>query len=298
MPGAQVSLGLRLTEVGALQVQINELQAALGIQSILQLPIGSYPALVAGNPISLETNGSGGTVGALATAGANHFPPAGIMIPNPNGSGLALQLAGTVTLPIADWDAIIDGSSTGGLTPFCWYYVSSTPGNITQGVVPPGATELAQTTSSPVGARLGYAISDTQMVLAIGGQPNTITVPNGGAVTTGMAVTLNGTGQAVPAQATSAAGAAVVGIAGYIDANNNVVIFTDGMMLERANWTSITGATLLTVGAAYYLSAATPGELVTPTPTATAGDFAVLVGIGLTTTKLAVRLGAPGYAHP
>lgn len=253
--------------------------------------------IVAGNPVAFN-----GADAIHVLAGGNEAPinaPVGIAVPNPAG-GLRVQTGGLAELPIADWDAVIAGGSSTGLTPGCWYYLDSILGQITLGVPNPlGAT--ISTSSSPVGARVGYAISTTEMLVLPGGSPNTLNLANGGGVTLGMPVVANGSGQAIPAQANSAAGSAVLGVAAYINTDNSVIVLTDGMDLElvAAHWNALTGGGAgLTEGAAYYLSAATGGDLVTPTPTATAGDFAVLIGVALSTTRMAIRLGAPGYAHP
>lgn len=282
----------------------NPLTTGGNAQQIIPIPFGSGTNLVVGMPAVLTANGSGGIVHSAARAGINNTPQAqvlGVVTLNSDGD-LQLQAGGVVTLTAAQWDARIEGGiSSTGLTPGAVYYVGATAGNITTGVPAPGEAGVASTTSSPIGARIGYALTATELLMQPSVAPNTLNLPNGGGVTLGMAVAANGTGQAIPAQANAAATAAVLGVAGYIDTNNNVIIFTDGMILDLtvAQWDAVTGGGAgLVEGATYYLSAAAGGDLVEPTPTATAGDFAVLVGVGLSTTKLSIRLGAPGYAHP
>jgi len=93
------------------------------------------------------------------------------------------------------------------------------------------------------------------------------------------------------AQANAQTTARVAGIA--ITAGNatfSVDYVTDGQHTQ-ANWTSITGATLLTPGSTYYLSAATAGQLTTTAPTAS--GFVVAVGRALNTTTLDIEISQP-----
>lgn len=59
--------------------------------------------------------------------------------------------------------------------------------------------------------------------------------------------------------------------------------------LTLADWTDIVGSTTLTVGSAYYLSAATAGTLTT-TPPSTTGHRVVKVGRAIASDTMAIRI--------
>lgn len=263
------------------------------------IPIGTGPLLTAGQPIYID-----GTRHGQARAGANYGALArvlGIAVPSTLG-GFQVQIGGVATLTTAEWDAVIEGGvSSTGLTPGSWYYVGATAGKITTGVPVPGSVTPESTSSSPIGARLGYALSPTELFLSIGDVPLTINLPNNGAAL-GMPVVLDqpmSLTVVTPGQADQLSTSQIAGIAGYIDANGNVIVFTSGMVLDltAAQWDARGTSGGLSPGVAYYLSAAAPGAIVATNPPAAMGDYAVLVGVGLSATMLLVQIGAPVGPH-
>jgi hypothetical protein len=265
-------------------------------------PIGNSVQLItAGNPVAKSISGES----QLAAIGANVMPaaqPLGIAARNPLGT-LEIQTGGTVSLEIAEWNAVIDsggGASTTGLTPGLWYY-AALGGLITTGVPAPGESSIENTTSSPIGARLGLAISATDLLLLIGTPPNTIVLPNNGAAL-GMPVIIDqpaSTTVFTPGEANDIGGSRVNAVAAYIDGAGNVVGFTTGMVLELtiAQWDArVGGSTGLSPGDTYWLSTATPGAMVDAPPVAS-GTFQVMIGQALSTTKLFIQIGQPVGPH-
>lgn len=253
------------------------------------LPFLSLQDLAPGGPVAVSPTVPTDVV--LAQSGRNNASvPLGLVSLDSNGDK-QIQTSGTVTLPTATWDTAIQDGTSGGLTPRQSYYVGSEPGQIS---------------ANPIGARVGYALSATQMALLLAtGSPNTIVLPNEASeVVLGMAVLLDepsSTLELAPAVATSLAAAEVVGVAAFIDGSGNVVAAGNGetVTLTTAQWDVIVGgSTGLAPDATYYLSAATAGHMVGTTPPAAAGDIAVKVGVALSTTQLYVQISINGYAHP
>jgi hypothetical protein len=71
-------------------------------------------------------------------------------------------------------------------------------------------------------------------------------------------------------------------LAGVTSGNNATVYFDD----------ELTGLTSLTPGARYYLSAATPGGIVS-TPPSTTGNVVQFVGVAVSTTSIVFEAGEP-----
>ena len=220
--------------------------------------------------------------------------PTGIYV----GAGIGLQADDVVTLTTAQWDAVIEGGiSSTGLTQGSWYYCGCDGGKITTGVPVPGGTLGEQTTSSPVGAKLGFALSPTQLYLSIGDPPNTINLPNNGA-TLGMPVLIDlpaDTTVFTPGGANSINAAQVSGIVAYSNAaDSSLVAFTSGMELEFtvAQWNARTGGSGgLSPGGTYYLGT-TLGSITGTAPTGS-GVQSVKIGSAVSTTKLAIQIGPP-----
>jgi len=249
--------------------------------------------------------GINGTDHNTAQAGANLMPnaqPLGLTAPDGLG-GFLIQASGILTLTTAQWDARIEGGvSSTGLAPGTWYYVGCDTNKITPGVAVPGAAGPESTTSSPVGARLGFATSTTDMLIRVGDVPLTINLPNNGAAL-GMPVVVDlpaSTTVFTPGQASVLALAQIAGIFAYSNADDSrVVAFTSGMELEltTAQWDARTGgAGGLSPGERYYLSATAAGGLVTTPPVAT-GDFAVSIGSAISATRMAIQIGASVGPH-
>jgi hypothetical protein len=272
---------------------------------LIQIPAGFGGDLAYGMPAVLTANGTGGVNHQAAQAGINNLPgaqPLGIVIPTASG-GKQIQAAGIVTLTTAQWDAVIEGGvSSTGLTPGAYYYVGATAGDITTGVPAPGEGDTESTTSSPIGARLGFALSETELLLMIGGPPNTINLPAGAGAALGMPALIDEPSSTVvltPSEANTAPASVVDGVIGYIDSNNNAIAFTNGMVLELtvAQWDArIGGSSGLTPGGTVWLSNTTPGGLLTTAPVTT-GSYAVKIGTALTTTKLFVQITTPIGPH-
>jgi hypothetical protein len=247
-------------------------------------------------PVSIN-----GSSHSNSQAGANLMPssqPIGLAAPDGLGGFLA-QASEFLTLTTTQWDAIIEGGlSSTGLTPGAWYYAGCDSGKITTGVPVPGESSPEPSTSSSVGARVGFAVSATQMLIRIGDVPLTLNLPNNGAAL-GMPVTIDQPASVTvltPAAATSRALAEVAGIVAYSNASDtNVVAFTSGMILEltTVQWDARTGGSGgLSPGEAYYLSA-TSGGIVASTPPSGSGDFTVKIGAAISATMLAIEIGEP-----
>lgn len=293
-----------LNPLGWLQQQINALQSGITGGQFVAIPTGTGTNLQLGMAAGLE-DVNGASTHVASQAGINHLPaasPLGIVVPTADGSSFRIQTSGIVELTIDEWDARIEGSSTTGLSPGAFYYVGATAGNITTGVPLPSETSVSTTSSSPVGARIGYALSATELLIQLGGAPNTINLPAGVGAALGMPVAIDEPSSTVvltPSQANTAPAAIVNAIAGYIDTNSNVIGFTNGMILELtvAQWDArIGGSTGLTPGGVVYLSATAAGGLATAAP-ATTGTYATVVGVALSTTKLYIQIGTPIGPH-
>lgn len=279
MPGATVSLGQRVTEIGALQLQINALEAAVGGVSFVPITLGSHPLLAVGQPVAADGF-------AHAIAGINNGEaayPTGVVVPAPD-DGLQIQIAGIVTLTTEEWDAVT--TQIGGLTPGSYYYC---------GV---GGPDGALTPDVPIGALVGWAFSATELVLRLGSPPNTIAANPG--ITTPCMVVAQSSSALAGAIASSLAGCVnAIGVVLFQGSTKNIVVPDGGIVTAAtAVWDTVTGQSGgLTEGAIYYVSAATAGHLVANNAPAGTGDFAMTVGVALSTTQLLVQIGTPIGPH-
>jgi hypothetical protein len=237
--------------------------------------------LVAGQPVAADG-------GAHAIAGINNGEasyPTGVVVPDPaNPGGLRIQIAGTATLPTADWDAVTGGS--GGLTPGSYYYCGI------------GGSDGALTPDTPIGALVGWALDAENLVLRLGSPPNTI-ASNPGITTAVETVVQSGSGLG-GAIASSLAGCVnTIGIVLFQGATKNIVVPGGGIVTAATTvWDTVTGGSGgLTEGATYYLSAATAGHIVASNPPVATGDFAMSVGVALSTTQMLVAIGTPIGPH-
>jgi hypothetical protein len=110
------------------------------------------------------------------------------------------------------------------------------------------------------------------------------------AVLVGSPVYMKGTGHLGLARAVSGGLATVAGLS-TVDrsAGFSVSYLTEGKV-SRPNWTAITGSSLLTPGATYFLDPTTAGKLTTIAPT-TPGQFVAPVGKATNTTTLDIEIG-------
>jgi hypothetical protein len=279
MPGATVSLGQRVTEIGALQLQINALMAEIASGQFVPITLGS-PFLSVGQPVAAD-----GGLFAHAIAGLNNGEaaiPIGVVVPQ--GDGVQIQTAGIVTLTTDEWDAVT--TQIGGLTAGSYYFCGI------------GGADGALTADEPIGALVGWALSSTELVLRLGTPPATIS-GNPGITTSGQVVTQSSTVLA-GAIASSLGGCDnAVGIVIFAVSTKNIVAVNGNIAtLATAVWDSVTGGSGgLTEGAIYYVSAATAGHLVVTNAPSGTGDFALGVGVALSATQLLVHIGTPIGPH-
>lgn len=113
---------------------------------------------------------------------------------------------------------------------------------------------------------------------------------NVGAITEGMPVYPSGADSVDKAQADASGTAQPTGLVkdASIAGAASGAIQTDGP-LDIADWTAVVGAALLVTGSTYFLSAATPGQLISTAPTAV-GQLVTKVGRALSTTTLLVDI--------
>ena len=147
------------------------------------------------------------------------------------------------------------------------------------------------------------------LVMGSNGKPqqlqssDTITVPNAGtdlmtmtnaeasAIVIGAPVYVFGADSVKKAQANAAGTADVFGLVFDVSITNATTgqIAMNGLVTATTGqWDAVTGQTGgLTIGATYFLDAATSGKL-TSTPPTTAGQLVCIVGTGLSTTEMMV----------
>jgi hypothetical protein len=138
------------------------------------------------------------------------------------------------------------------------------------------------------------ALSDTVHVSLDGYSPHT------GIETTKAAMTIN-IGQPVYPDSATTVSLATADISGIpvigmpiglaltdATANQVIIVATEGSV-EQADWTTVTGSTLLTPGAIYFLDGPTAGKL-TETAVTTDGYMGIRVGRALTTTKMDIEI--------
>jgi hypothetical protein len=116
---------------------------------------------------------------------------------------------------------------------------------------------------------------------------------NGGAITVGQPVYIDGAGSVDLAQANASTTARVAGLvqdASIASAGSGNIQHSG--VLTSADWTSVVGSATLTAGSRYYLDAATAGQL-TATPPDTTGQFVAAVGLALSTTELLIEIERP-----
>lgn len=108
-----------------------------------------------------------------------------------------------------------------------------------------------------------------------------------GTIAIAQPIYLKSNGHVDLAQANAAGTTQVCGLAltGAV-ATNSVDYQIDGV-IERSDWTAITGSASLQRGAVYFLSAATAGRLTTTAPTS---GYSVVVGRALTTTRFDISI--------
>jgi hypothetical protein len=91
------------------------------------------------------------------------------------------------------------------------------------------------------------------------------------------------------AMANAASTSLVAGIATSVAAIGHAAFYNTDGFVTKADWTAITGTSLLTPGADYYLSSSTAGMLTTVAPTST-GLYVTPVGRAVTTTILDIEI--------
>lgn len=233
---------------------------------------------------------------SLASAGKNIFSNAGrslaqvIGLALPAGAagfetGITFQISGVLTLTAAQWDAVKDGAS-GGLSPNATYYLSvGFGGNLT---------------TIPGGPRLGYAISPTQLVVEIGGQPSYVVGTAEAGLVVGMPSLLDEpTGIIGAINGGTASQSCAVGITASIQ-NGTAAVALDGEVVEltTGQWDAVTGQSGgLTPGQPYWLAAVTRGHVVVSTAPVATGTFQILVGVANSSTAMLVKTGQPVGPH-
>jgi hypothetical protein len=121
----------------------------------------------------------------------------------------------------------------------------------------------------------------------------TATNANGGAVTMGQPVYVSAAGAVDLAQANASGTAKVAGLVGAASvAAGAAGAMQYGGVVTLADWTQVIGAATLTAGAAYFLSAATAGQLTATAPDST-GQYVTRVGKALSTTELLIEIAEP-----
>ena len=110
------------------------------------------------------------------------------------------------------------------------------------------------------------------------------------AVAPGQPLCLLATGHLTLARADSAATTRIVGLAAAAAAPTTAAQYIEAGNVTLDDWTAVTGTASLTVGAVYYLSSVTAGQL-TPTAPTTGGSYVAAVGtaIGAQTLNLSVQ---------
>ncbi len=109
------------------------------------------------------------------------------------------------------------------------------------------------------------------------------------AVATGQAVYVSSAGHINLAEADSTtARAIVIGLATTDAGASGTGSYIAAGRVTLDSWAAITGTTLLTPGAIYFLSTVAGG--LTATPTTTVGHTVVRVGVAISTTTLEVRI--------
>lgn len=112
-------------------------------------------------------------------------------------------------------------------------------------------------------------------------------------ITQGQAVYVFGAGSVDLAQANALGTAKALGLVqGASIAAAAAGAIQYGGVLSSADWTAVTGATALTPGARYFLSADDPGQLTETAPDAS-GQYVVGVGLALNATDLLIEIERP-----
>jgi hypothetical protein len=108
----------------------------------------------------------------------------------------------------------------------------------------------------------------------------------------GQPVYIKNSGHLGLAQASSAASARVVGLILADAQSATSADYSSIGVIERSDWTAITGSLLLSVGSTYYLSPNSAGMLTTTAPQ-NSGLFVVAIGIASTDQKLSLDIQPP-----
>jgi hypothetical protein len=108
----------------------------------------------------------------------------------------------------------------------------------------------------------------------------------------GNPIYLKSNGQALPAQANSAAKVQVVGLAISDTLTTFTCPYFSEGQIDRNDWTDIADVVLLTPGAVYFLSADSAGKITT-VATTLAGQYVVYIGRAITATKLDITISQP-----
>jgi len=101
----------------------------------------------------------------------------------------------------------------------------------------------------------------------------------------------------IAAIANDATKVVLLGLMVSLDGNDPTVRSGGNLTLTTGQWDTVAGTSGgLAEGVPYYLSAATGGEI-TATPPVATGDYAVLVGVALSSTTMRILLGTPIGPH-
>jgi len=194
----------------------------------------------------------------------------------------------------SDWTAVA-GSTL--LVPGATYYLDpDTPGMITP-IAPIDAGDFVVV--------VGRAVNTTTLDIEIappillsgntsggGGGGDPIEAEFDSNADKGMVVYVTSAGTADLAKADAEATVGAVGMAAEdVLAGETKTYLTEGQV-QKTDWSSVTGTTLLTPGAVYFLSESSAGMLTTTAPTA-AGDFVLFAARALSTTTLDIEVGHP-----
>lgn len=241
--------------------------------------------LLAGEPLATAGGGSSAIVRSIA--GINNgsaAQPIGVAVPTLDGLSLRIQTSGVADLPTTDWDVATGGS--GGLTVGSVYYCGI------------GGADGYLTPDVPIGARVGWAISATELVIDLGSPPNTIAANPG--ITTACEAVVQSSSALAGAIASSLAGCVnAIGLVLFQGSTKNIVVPDGGIVTAAtAVWDTVTGQSGgLTEGAIYYVSAAAAGHIVVSNAPSGTGDFAMGVGVALSSTEMLVNIGTPIGPH-
>jgi len=166
--------------------------------------------------------------------------------------------------------------------------VSYGPGNSILGVTDDGTELEYKVIVGGDGVTVNHD-EGTITISAVGAEGLLLEATAGADIVQGQPVHLNGGGELVPAFAADSR-FQVIGISTESVVSGETCKYNPDGRVGRADWTPITGSTLLEPGKRYYLSPDDVGQLTTVAP-ADPGQFLVKVGRAASTSVLDIEIG-------